>query len=96
MGKVPIMDTTGESRLASLVKHLERFGGKVVITEIQTQPLNVLKKTGLYKLIGENRFFQHTGEAIDYALTQLDYNKCSGCKHFVFRECAKLSNTESQ
>jgi sulfate permease, SulP family len=96
MGKVPIMDTTGESKLASLVKHLERFGGKVVISEIQPQPLNVLKKTGLYKLIGENRFFQHTGEAIDYALTQLDYNKCSGCKHFVFRECAKLSNTESQ
>lgn len=96
MGKVPFMDTTGESNLASLVKHFEKLGGKVLISGIQQQPLEVLKKTGLYTVIGADHFFGHTGEAINFALLQLDSNKCLGCKHFAFRECTALSNKESQ
>lgn len=95
MGKVPFMDTTGESNLASLVKHFEKFGGIVLMSGIQPQPFEVLKRTGLYDLIGADHFFEHTGEAIDYALYQLDHNKCLGCRHFAFRECAALSNIES-
>jgi SulP family sulfate permease len=96
MGKVPFMDTTGESNLASLVKHFEKFGGKVLISGVQPQPLEIMKRTGLYTLIGPDHFFGHTGEAIDFALFQLDFNKCLGCKHFAFRECTALSNSESQ
>ncbi|WP_274364833.1 SulP family inorganic anion transporter [Paenibacillus thermotolerans] len=96
MGKVPFMDTTGESNLASLVKHFEKFGGIILVSGIQSQPLEVLKRTGLYTLIGSEHFFGHTGEALNHALLQLDLNKCLGCKHFAFRECAALSNKESQ
>jgi sulfate permease, SulP family len=96
LGKVPFMDTTGESNVSSLVNHFKKLGGVVIISGIQPQPLEVLKKTGLYDRIGAEHFFGHTGEAIDYALIQLDYNKCLGCKHFAFRECAALSNVESQ
>jgi SulP family sulfate permease len=96
MGKVPFMDTTGESNLARLVKHIKNFGGRVILSGIQPQPLEVLKKTGLYELIAEENLFEHTGEAINYALTRLDYNKCLGCKHFVFRECTVLSSAESK
>jgi SulP family sulfate permease len=91
MGKVPFMDTTGESNLASLVKHFEKSGGIILISGIQPQPLEVLIKTGLNELIGADHLFEHTGEAINYAITQLDPNKCLGCKHFAFRECAGLS-----
>jgi sulfate permease, SulP family len=96
MGKVPFMDTTGESNLASLVKHFEKFGGIILVSGIQPQPSEVLRKSGLNKLIGVDHFFEHTGEAINYALTQLDPNKCLGCKHFAFRECTELSGAESQ
>ncbi|BBH20148.1 sodium-independent anion transporter [Paenibacillus baekrokdamisoli] len=96
MGKVPFLDTTGDSNLASLVKHFEKLGGMVLISGIQPQPLEVLKKTGLYTLIGAEHFFEHTGEAINFALFQLDFNKCLGCTHFAFRECTALSNRESQ
>lgn len=96
MGKVPFMDTTGESNLASLVKHFEKFGGIILVTGIQPQPLEVLKRSGLFSLIGAEHFFGHTGEALNFALSQLDFNKCLGCKHFAFRECTSLSNTESQ
>lgn len=91
LSRVPFMDTTGESNLASLVKDMQKNGGTVLISGIQSQPREVLRKTGLDRLIGEEHFFAHTGDAIRYALSRLDRNKCLGCKHFAFRECAVLS-----
>jgi sulfate permease, SulP family len=94
MGKVPFMDTTGESKLASVVKTWKNNGGMVLISGIQSQPREVLKRTGLYAYIGEQHFFEHTGDAINFALARLDQNRCAGCRHFAFRECAGLSNPE--
>ncbi|MCM3174412.1 SulP family inorganic anion transporter [Paenibacillus sp. MER 99-2] len=91
MGKVPFMDTTGESNLAHVVKHMERSRGMVLLSGIQAQPLEMLKKTGLIERINPDHMFEHTGEAINYALAHLDDQKCKGCKHFAFRECAALS-----
>lgn len=95
MGKVPFMDTTGELNLASIVKHFKKFGGMVLLSGVQHQPLEVLQKTGLHAVIGAEHLFEHTGDAINYALTRLDYNKCLGCKHFAFRECHVLSQEGS-
>lgn len=94
MGKVPFIDMTGESNLANLVKHLRERDGIIVITDIQPQPLEVMKKTGLFDQIGKEHFIAHTGEAIHYALFQLDRDICFGCQHFAFRECAALSRNE--
>ncbi len=96
MGMVPFMDTTGESNLASLIKHFARFGGIILISGIQPQPLEVLKRTGLYHIIGEGHFFERSGDAIDYSLTKLDYDRCLGCKHYAFHECSELANEETQ
>jgi sulfate permease, SulP family len=94
MSKVPLIDTTGEANLSSIVHHFSK-NGIVMISGLNPQPENVLKKTGLYQLIGEDHFFNHTGEAIQYALEHINKNKCLGCKHFAFRECKKLSAVET-
>jgi len=91
IGKVPFIDATGESNLAGIVKHFQSSGGIVLISGIQPQPEAYLEKTGLYRYIGKDHFFEHTGDAITFALGKLDYGKCLGCKHFAFRECAALS-----
>lgn len=91
MGKVPFMDTTGEASLASIVKHFAK-NGVILITELNAQPMEVLQKTGLYDVIGEENFFEHTGDAIETALALLNRSKCLGCKQFAFNECAALSN----
>jgi sulfate permease, SulP family len=96
MGKVPYMDTTGEANLSSIVRHFQKKGGIILISGIQDQPKEVLKRTGLYEEIGKEHFFDHTGEAIDFALANLDYKKCIGCKHFAFEECSVLSNPERE
>jgi len=94
MSKVPLMDTTGEAILASIVHHFSK-SGIVMVSGLNEQPENVLKKTGLYELIGHEHFFEHTGDAIQYGLTQINKNKCLGCKHLAFRECKKLSSAEA-
>ncbi|KRE32675.1 SulP family inorganic anion transporter [Paenibacillus sp. Soil522] len=73
MEKVPFMDTSGESKLNSLVKHFRKYGVTVMISEIQSQPLEVLKRGEIYRFIGQEHFFQHSDQAIDYALNQLEY-----------------------
>jgi sulfate permease, SulP family len=95
MSKVPFMDTTGEANLASIVSHFLK-NGIVIISGINEQPKKVLLKTGLFEVIGHEHFFEHTGDAIQYALDQLDKNKCLGCKHFTFRECKTLSAIETR
>lgn len=94
MSKVPFMDTTGEAILASIVNHFSK-SGIVMISGLNPQPEKVLKKTGLFEIIGQEHFFEHTGEAIHYGLEQINVNKCLGCKHFAFRECKKLSASEA-
>lgn len=91
MGQVPMMDGTGEHQLASVVSSFTKQGRAVLVTGLQQQPKEVLSKSGLLKRIGENHFFEHTGEAINYALDRLNKDQCLGCKHFAFHECAKLS-----
>lgn len=90
MGRVPFMDTTGDAHLTSIVQNFSKHG-VVLISGLRDQPKNVLRKTGLYDVIGEEHFFEHTGDAINYALTQLNKNKCLGCKHYAFKECTQLS-----
>ncbi|WP_340021109.1 SulP family inorganic anion transporter [Paenibacillus sp. FSL K6-1096] len=94
MGKVPLMDTTGEANLAALVKELDGIGGKLLISGIQSQPLELLKRTGLYDRIGAAQFYDHTGEAINDALGNVNPHRCRGCAHMAFRECSALCSPE--
>lgn len=95
MGRVPLIDTTGEAHLSSIVKNFSK-NGIVIISGLKPQPKSVLKRTGLYDFIGKEHFFEHTGEAIDYALTQVNRERCIGCRHFVFNECASLCKVEDK
>lgn len=91
MGKVPFMDTTGESYFRNIVEHFSRQGGIVLLSGVMPSLKESLEKTGLYDDIGEEHIFSHTGEALNYALTRIDANQCIGCKHLAFAECPQLS-----
>lgn len=90
MRNVPFMDTTGEAHLMDLIKRLQHLGVTVHVTSLRAQPRRLLTKTGGLQLIGEEHLFEHTGEAINAALSNLNQDHCLGCRHFAFRECAEL------
>ncbi|MFD3448894.1 SulP family inorganic anion transporter [Microbacteriaceae bacterium 4G12] len=91
MSKVPFIDATGEAYLRNIVKHFTSHGGIVLISEIKSQVKETLKQNGLYHEIGEANFFEHTGDAISFSISQLDRNICLACNNFAFRECSHLS-----
>ncbi|MFY0545307.1 SulP family inorganic anion transporter [Brevibacillus sp. H7] len=94
MGKVPYIDTTGESILSSFFNRLQKKQGKILISGLRDQPRKLLTRSGLLQEIGQENLFEHTAEAIDSALTKLDPCLCIGCKHNAFQECSRLSQKQ--
>lgn len=94
MGKVPVMDTSGEAHFAALIKRLKASGVRIAVTGIRPQPRRLLEKTGTLELIGPSQMFDHTGDALNEMLGTLDADICRGCRHFAFRECGGFSETE--
>ncbi|WP_027087919.1 SulP family inorganic anion transporter [Cohnella panacarvi] len=91
LSKMPHLDLSGESKLAGLTATFAKSGGTVLISGMQPQPLEMIRRTGLLDKIGEEKLFASTGDAINCALSLLDKEACRGCKHYAFKECAELS-----
>ncbi|SHI42372.1 SulP family inorganic anion transporter [Propionispora hippei] len=87
MSKVSIIDITGENHLRKIIERLRIRKITVLIAGLQGQPKKKLETTGLYDDIGENHFFPHTINAIDYAMKQIDTRHCSRCQKDVFQQC---------
>ncbi|TBL71446.1 SulP family inorganic anion transporter [Paenibacillus thalictri] len=96
MGKVPFIDATGEAILSNIVERIALDGAAVLISGIQPQPRAYLEKSGFVQKLGAESFFDHTGEAIGYAMNRLDLDRCRGCSHYAFRECAALASPPVQ
>jgi len=90
MGRVPVIDATGEKALRDIREDCEKKDVLLLISGLQVQPREVLESTGLLTLIGANHIFTRTGPALDLAITRMDPKTCSYCPHFVFRECEEL------
>ena len=67
MRNVPAMDATALKAFRSVIKNCERKHISLLITGINPQPLEALKKTGIFEIIGENHFFFEVEDAIKYA-----------------------------
>lgn len=93
LGEVPFMDATGEANLRSIVTHFQKSGGIILVTGLSDSLTQTLEQSGLYAQIGEDSFFEHTGDAITRAIKLIDHKKCLGCSHFAFHECTSLSST---
>lgn len=95
MGRVPFIDVTGEAHLAKIVNDFAKHG-TILISGLNKQPEEMLKKTGIYDIIGEEHFFEHTGEALNYALSIIEKPKCTGCSHLAFHECKAYAGSKKK
>jgi len=90
LGRVPLVDSTGERALHSIWDQCQKRDVMLLISGLQPQPSEVLEATGLSDLIGKDHFFPRTGLAINRAISHMDPKVCSYCPHFAFRECEEL------
>lgn len=96
MRHVSMIDATGAANLAASIDSFIKNKGIVLITEISDGPLEMLKKTELYEMIGAENFYTDTTDAINDALDMINTKKCSycsrkagGCRVYIHTEREK-------
>ncbi|MGG5179662.1 SulP family inorganic anion transporter [Bacillus sp. MM09(2025)] len=62
MNKVNYMDTSAEAVLMNISNRLKHHNGKLVIVGLQSQPKELLRRTGLFHHIGKQHFFERTDD----------------------------------
>ena len=95
MRHVSMIDVTGEANLSRFVKDFIKKKGTVLITELREEPLNMLKRSGLYDVIGSDNFFDDTTDAINHALKITDVKKCPYCNKRPDGDCRVFKKMEN-
>ncbi|PCK19834.1 sodium-independent anion transporter [Bacillus pumilus] len=62
MNKVNYMDTSAEAVLMNIFNRLKHHNGKLMIVGLQSQPKELLHRTGLFHHIGKQHFFERTDD----------------------------------
>jgi SulP family sulfate permease len=71
MHQVINLDTTGLDALKGLHRHLERRGGRLMLAELNEQPMSLLKRSGALEALGPENVFSRLDEA--YARIRSEY-----------------------
>lgn len=68
---VPYLDATGLNALESAIEGLRRRGTRVLVSAIQSQPLDMMERSGAVHLIGDANLFKDTSQALAEASRHL-------------------------
>jgi sulfate permease, SulP family len=71
MRDVPYLDATGLHALESAIRGLQRRGTRVMVSAIQSQPLDMMERSGAVHVIGDGNLFKDTPTALDAARAHL-------------------------
>ena len=67
MRGVPAIDATSLAGLEQLYKKCKENGVTLILSHVNTQPLNAMKKSGLFDKVGRNYFCNHIDDALKVA-----------------------------
>ena len=73
MRNVPAMDSTGLHALKQLARRVRSDGTRIMVTEINAQPMTALSNSYLLEEIGEENVYGTVEEALDAAVYWIDY-----------------------
>ncbi len=67
MRAVPAIDATAMNSLKELYKKCKSKNVELVFSHVNHQPLEAMKKSGLYDMVGQNHFRPHIDDAIEFS-----------------------------
>ncbi len=67
MRSVPSLDSTALNALEFLYEKCKKQGVRLIFSHANEQPLQVMRKSGFYDMVGEDNFCSHIDEALDKA-----------------------------
>jgi SulP family sulfate permease len=80
MRAVPYLDATGLNALEDVLQGLRKRGTRVMLAGIQTQPLDMMERSGAVHLIGDDNLFKDTSAALAEARRHLGLPPAAGDK----------------
>lgn len=87
MRHVTLIDATGAANFKAFAENFLRKEGTIFVTELNEEAKKMLKQTGLFRLVGEENFYNHTTDALNDALKVIDVAKCPYCKKYKRNTC---------
>lgn len=94
MRHVTLIDATGAANFKAFTKNFLKHKGKIMITELPEEPMQLLQQTGLFDIIGQENFYTDTTEAINHALLVINTRKCPYCQKSSSGKCMIYETTE--
>lgn len=64
MRNVPYLDATGLNALESTVEGLRRRGARVLLAAVQSQPMDLMERSGAFRMLGDDAVFRTTSDAL--------------------------------
>lgn len=65
MRSVPSLDATAMNSLETVYKKCRKKGVTLILSHVNEQPLDVMKKSGFYDMVGAENFCSHIDEALE-------------------------------
>jgi len=72
MRNVPYLDATGINALELVIAGLQRHDTRVLLAAVQPQPLHLVRRAGILRLVGEDGLRRDTADALAHARRILD------------------------
>lgn len=67
MRAVPSLDASAMNSLEQLLSQCQQRGVRLILSHVNPQPLEVMKKSGFYEKVGEDNFCLHIDDALHLA-----------------------------
>lgn len=93
---INFIDVAGCEMLATEAHSLHLTGGKLYLSNLKSEVLEVLRRGGYLKQIGEENIFHSKTEAVRSIVARLDPQRCRYCKARIFNECAQMPKEDEK
>lgn len=89
-GGINFIDVAGCQTLNQEAHRLRANGRQVYLCSLKGEVIDVMKRGGCSKSIGEENVFRSKVEAIKSIVPRLDPERCRHCTLRIFNECAQM------
>ena len=67
MRNIPALDISALQSMIEVFSHCKKKSIRVLFSHVNEQPMNVMKKSGFYDMVGEENFLPNIDEALSLA-----------------------------
>ena len=87
---INFVDLAGAHLLGQEAARRKAFGGGLYFFNLKQEPLDMLRRAGVFEQIGAHHFFKMGDDVIATLYQRLDRKVCAQCQVRIFQPCGPL------